>query len=349
MNVIDTYAAAIKSVAIEMPQGYCGNDSPPFSEIPNIPKYWWRFWGIKGRYMADRKKGETCAHLAMCAAHTAIAKAGIDVSDIDLILGTTCTIVGWAENETQIFPGMADNLKSKLGCRTDTLAIEVNQACISFLVSMQLASDYIRSGRFKHVLVCTGENYTALADFCDVSSSLFGDGAAAAVIGRAEAGGGLLASAYKSDSTYNDIATLQWRYPNKDREKVNADQLRPYFTLEESAPEKMQTFVPKNVPKMVREALGKLGLTLTEVDYFIFHQPSAILINLWAQELNIPKDRYLITIGKYSCLGAASIPLTLYEAAKANTIKNGSRIVVAGASIGWGFGAQVWKMETIKS
>lgn len=349
MTTSNNYAAAIRSVAIEVPQGYCGNDSPPFSEIPNVPKYWWRLWGIKGRYMANRKEGETCDCLAVRAARAAIEKAGIEVSDIDLILGTTCTIAGWAEKTTQIFPGMADSLKSKLGCRTDTLAIEVNQACISFLVSMQLASDYIRSGRFRNVLICTSETFTTLADFCDVSSSLFGDGAAAAIIGRAGAEGGLLASAYKSDSTYNDIATLQWRYPNKDREKVRADQLGPYFTLEESAPTKMQTFVPKNVPKMVREALGKVGLTVTDIDYFIFHQPSEMLIKLWASELDIPKDRFMITVDKYSCLGSASIPLTLCEAARANTIKPGSRIVVAGASIGWGFGAQVWNIETIKS
>lgn len=215
------------------------------------------------------------------------------------------------------------------------------------MVSLQIAADYVKSGVYKNVLICVSESFSSQVDFMDTSSTLFGDGSAAVLVGEAseEEGGDLLSSAYHSDSSFCDLATIQWRYPNKDISLCKPSDLRSYFTLQDGAPQKMQTFVPFKVPEVVKKALGKIHLTTKDIEYFIFHQPSQLLINLWAEGLEVEKDRFLITVDKYSCIASVSTPLTLYEALKKDKIKN--KIVIAGAATGWGFGAQVWKINKI--
>ncbi len=339
------YNASIKSVAVGFPEKYYTNDMVPFSEIPNLPKNWWRNWGMEGRYMVDKEKGETCSQLAKKASLGAIEKAGLAANDIDLIIGTTCTITGWSDKEeNRIFPGISEYLKTELQCNNSTMCIEVNQACISFLVAMQMASDYIKSGMYKNILICSAETFTQIADFALPSSTLFGDGAASVVVGRSEQDGQLVSSHYKSIPTYNDIATLQWKTPVG---KPGIEFTRPYFSLGEDAPTQMQTFVPQNVPEVTFKALEKADTTVEDIHHFVFHQPSKMLIRMWAMGIGIKKEKYTTTVEKYSCLSSASIPVTLYFALKDEKIKPNNKIVLAGAGIGWGFGAQVWKTENI--
>lgn len=339
------YSSSIKSIAIDLPKNYFTNDMPPFSTIPNMPKNWWRLWGVEGRYMIDKSQGETCSTLARNASLKAINKAGLEVRDIDLIIASSCTITNWSDiNPATIFPGLSAYLKKELGCNKSTMNLEVNQSCISFLVSLQVASDYVEQGMYKNVLVCSAETFTEIGDFSTLSSSIFGDAASAIVIGRSESNGKLLSSYYKSIPANNEIATLQWRPPFNDQ---NKSKTRAYFTLDENAPTIMQQFVPHNVPNVVFKALEKSNCKVDNINHFVFHQPSSLLIKMWAMGIGIKKDRYTTTIEEYGCLSSASIPVTLYKALKENKIKENSNIVLAGASIGWGFGAQVWKLENI--
>ncbi|AZA53952.1 3-oxoacyl-ACP synthase III family protein [Chryseobacterium sp. G0201] len=339
------YNSSIKSIAIGLPETYYTNNMPPFSTIPNLPKNWWRNWGMEGRYMIDKKKGESCSQLAMKASLGAIEKAGLSTQDIDMIIGTTCTITGWSDKDNdKIFPGISEHLKTELKCKHSVMTLEVNQACISFLVALQIASDYIKTGIYKNVLICSAETFTQIADFSLPSASLFGDGAAAVIIGRSKEDGKLVSSHYKSIPTHNEIATLQWRIPLY---KTGKEFVRPYFSLGEDAPSQMQTFVPHNVPEVVFKALAKAEASIVDIDHFIFHQPSRMLIRMWAMGIGIKRDKYTTTVEEYSCLSSASIPMTLYIALKNKKIKPNNKIVLAGAGIGWGFGAQVWHTETI--
>ncbi|RNA63524.1 hypothetical protein D1631_17200 [Chryseobacterium nematophagum] len=337
--------SAIKSVAIDVPQKYCDNNTPPYSEIPNVPKNWERLWGIKGRYMIDKNAGEYCSLLAKNASLKAIEKAGLSAKDIDLIIGTSCTITGWSDkNPESIFPGLSDYLKTELQCNSSTMTLEINQTCISFLVALQVASDYIEIGMYKNILICSSETFTSIVDFQSASSTLFGDGSGAVVVGRSEKKGSMLAAYYKSIPTHNEIATLQWRTPLPQN---NKEDIRAYFTLEENGASLMQTFVPQNVPLVTLKAIENAKLSVQDIHHFIFHQPSSLLIKMWAMGIGIKDNKYTNTVEKYSCLSSASIPLTLYTALKNKKINSQDTIVIAGASIGWGFGAQVWDIENI--
>jgi 3-oxoacyl-(acyl-carrier-protein) synthase III len=336
----------IESIAVKLPEKYYTNDMPPYSDIPDIPAHWWRLWGIEGRYLMNREAGETVGSLGLKASEDAITLAGKTANDIDLILATTCCVSGWAEDKNRIYPGLSHELKKKLGCKSSCVTIEVNQACISFMVSLQIASEYIKAGVYKNILICVSESFSSQFDFADASSTLYADGAAAVIVSPGSNGEGLLSSAYVSDSKYCDLATIQWRYPNKSTEQRKPEDLRSYFTMEENALRKMQTIVPVKVPLMVRKVLDDLQLTVDEIDFFIFHQPSKLLINLWADAIGVSKDKFMITVDKFSCLASVSTPLTLYEALKQDKIHN--KIVFAGAGTGWGFGAQIWNINKIK-
>lgn len=339
------YNPSIKSVAIDLPEKYCPNTESPYSDIPNIPKNWWRLWGIKGRYNVNTNKGESCSTLAKNASEKAINKAGINIKDVDLIIGTTCTITEWSDKKPEtIFPGISEYLKTELQCDPSTMTIEVNQACISFLVALQIASDYIKTGLYKNVLICSAETFSVISDFQTPAASLFGDGAAAVIVGRSEKDGHMISSAYKSISHHNEIATLQWRQQATANDKK---MIRSYLTLEEDAATKMQTFVPENVPKVTMKALEKAKLKVNEINHFVLHQPSTLLMKMWAMGLGIKKDKYTVTVSDYSCLSSASIPLTLYVALRDKKIKPNDTIAFAGAGIGWSFGAQIWKIENI--
>lgn len=339
--------AELRSLAVKMPSQYYTNDMSPYADIKNMPVYWWRLWGMEGRYLMNRALGETVETMGLGASEEALRLAGKRAEDIDLILATTCCISGWSADADRIFPGLAQQLKKSLGCKPSCVALEVNQACISFLISLQIAADYIRAGVYRNVLICVSESFSTQMDFMDTSSTLFADGSAAAVVSAGTNGSDLLSSAYISDSTHCDLATIEWRYPNKPIEQCQPGDLRSYFTLKAGAPQKMQTFVPFKVPQVVNQALDKLALATKDIDYFIFHQPSQLLINTWADGLAVDKERFLVTVDRYSCLASVSIPVTLYEAVRQKKLAAGNRVVFAGASTGWGFCAQVWDLHQI--
>lgn len=339
--------ASIRSLAIQMPSRHVRNDQEPYASIPDIPSNWWRFWGIKARYLIDREQGETAETLALQAAEKALSQAQLRPQDIDLILCNSTCFAGWSTERTKALPRFAQQLKQRLNC-TRALAIDVEQECITFLISLQIATHYIAAGKARHVLVCASEYISGVLDFSDLSSTTFGDGAAVAVVSAGLAdttAGRLLASAYASNADFYDLATVQWRYPVNGPQR--SAQFWSYFTLDKNAPVEMQKFIPEGVPAVVRQALAKAELHPDDIDFYVFHQPSKILVSLWAHNLGVDEDRFLLTLGEYGCMVSVSMPVTLYEALRQGLIRPGHRVVIAGAATGWGFGAQVWEVGPI--
>jgi 3-oxoacyl-[acyl-carrier-protein] synthase-3 len=339
---------AISSLSISMPKKHYSNDEPPYSEISNIPTNWWRFWGIKGRYLLDREEGETALQHAIKASKESIRKAKINLEDVDLVLCNSTCFAGWSEEKNRVFPRFAHRLKEELGI-PNALAIDVEQECITFLISVQIASNYIKTGRYKNVLVCSSEYISSVLDFSDLSCSTFGDGTAAAIISADAPTGGLIASSYGSDAEFYDVATVKWKYPqNSSLADQKPEDFWSYFSIDKNAPAEMQKFVPQAVPRVINQALEKANLTSEDIDFYIFHQPSKILVDLWANAMRIDDDKFLLTLNHYGCMVSVSMPVTLYEALKQGKIKPGDKVVIAGAATGWGFGAQIWEVGDIQ-
>lgn len=94
---------SIKSLSTAMPQNHVSNEVPPYSLLPDLPPNWWRFWGIKGRYLINRDAGETAESLAVRACNSAIKNSGLAPEEIDLIICNSTCFVGWGEEGTRHF------------------------------------------------------------------------------------------------------------------------------------------------------------------------------------------------------------------------------------------------------
>jgi 3-oxoacyl-[acyl-carrier-protein] synthase-3 len=334
----------IQSLAIQMPKNSIANDEPPYSEIEIISKTWFRFWGVDRRFIINRESGETAIELALKASKQAIDLSGLKPENIDLILCNSTCFDGWSEDKTIVYPRLSQAIKTKLNCK-NALVLDVDQECLTFLVAMQIANGYLKNGAAKNVLVCASEYISSILDFTDKSSTIFADGAVAAILNKGSNNTGLISSAYKTNAEVYDLAVAQWRNPsNPGKDGLMPKDYGLYFTIEEDTQAKMQKFIPVLVPKVIKEALNKINLTTQDVDFYIFHQTSKTMVDIWANAVGIDYDKYILTVKNYGCLASASTLVTLYEALKQGRVKIGDTVVIAGAAIGWGFGAQVWKI-----
>jgi 3-oxoacyl-(acyl-carrier-protein) synthase III len=348
------YGVSIKSASYSLPDRVVDNDHEIFSDIPNLPENWWWFWGINSRKMVN--EGGSELSLACDACNKAMHAANIEASDIDLVLSNTTNFFLTAlddeeavqKSKRRIYPRLSTSLKHAL--RLDNAYFwDVEAACASFLFSLQLAANFIKQGRYRTVLVCSSEQMSAMLDFTSKSSTTFGDGAAAAVLTRSDPEeANLLSSYYYSNSQNYHIATGRWRYPeNLPIEKRRPDDFSIYFTLEEDGQQGIARMMPETVPKVTQEALKKAGMTTDDIRSFIFHQPSAVLVDTWANQLGIEPERYQTKLSDCGCLVSASVGVTLCEAITNHQLAQGDHIVLAGAGSGWSFGAQVWRVHDI--
>ncbi len=348
------HGVSIAGVAYALPAQLIPNDHAMFDAIPEVNESWWKFWGIETRSMVE--EGGSELSLAVEACSKALAAAQVAPDEVDLVLANTTNFFLTAqENEPmtqkvrrRLYPRLSSSLKRALGL-DQAQSWDVEAACASFLFNLQVAANYIKQGRYRTVLVCSSEQMSAMLDFTSKSSTTFGDGAAAAVLTRAaleEAD--LLASYYYSDAQNYPVATGRWRYPeNLPVEQRRPDQFSVYFTLAGDGQERIARMMPETVPKVTEKALEKAGLTVDQVRSFVFHQPSAVLVETWARRLGLTPERYQTKLSDCGCLVSASIAVTLCETVANHGLQPGDNIVLAGAGAGWSFGAQVWRIGAI--
>ncbi len=348
------YGVSIKGVSYSLPDRIIGNDHEVFADIPELPDNWWKFWGIDSRSMV--KEGESELSLAVNACNKAMSAANVSPDDIDLVLSNTTNFFLTTlddeeieqKNGKRLYPRLSTSLKRALNL-DNAYAWDVEAACASFLFNLQVAANFIKQGRYRTVLVCSSEQMSAMLDFTSKSATTFGDGAAAAVLTRANPDeANLLASSYYSDAQNYQVATGRWRYPeNLPIEKRRPDNFSVYFTLVDDGQERIARMMPETVPKVSERALKKAGLTTDDIRSFVFHQPSTVLVDTWARRLGIDKERYQTKLSDCGCLVSASVAVTLCETVANHNLSQGDHIVLAGAGAGWSFGAQVWRIHDI--
>lgn len=337
------YTSVIKSIAYSLPKKLVSNEEAVFSRLNTHMKYPPKYWGIDCRYHIDSAHGETDFGQAMNAAKQALEAASINAQQLDLLLvSATSPIVTGAETGSErLFPRLARDMQ--IGLQADgALAFDIEHECGSFMLGLQMAANYIKAGRFRNVLVCASEHISRVLDFTSPSSVIFGDCATAAVVCAGDGEADFISSAYFSDSTFYEIATMQWRQPEN---CLDTDApYRPYFTLPDDSPGHMQSFVPFAIPKVVNKLLSQVGIPKQDIACFIFHQPSSMIVNAWAHYITGIEGRYLTNMQDHGCMVASSLPFTLHQAIKQNRLRTGDYVVIAGAAVGWSFGAQLWRM-----
>ena len=280
--------------------------------------------GIKNRHIAA--DNEKTSDLAVHAAKAALADAGVDAAEIDLIIVATAT-------PDMQFPATATMVQHKLGIG-GCPAFDVQAVCAGFMYAISTANAYIKSGMSKKALVIGAEIFSRIMDWNDRTTCvLFGDGAGAVVLGASDEPG-IIHSKLQADGTYLDMLKVPAQMANG--EIVGS----PFLKMDGQAVFK---FAVKTLAQAAEDVLHEAGMSADEVDWLVPHQANKRIIDSTAKHLGISMDRVVLTVQDHGNTSAASIPLAMDTAIKAGKIKRGQTLMLEGIGGGFAWGAVLVK------
>jgi 3-oxoacyl-[acyl-carrier-protein] synthase-3 len=282
--------------------------------------------GIKERRISHVEVSDMSA----VAAQHALAAAGLEPDDIDLIIVATCS-------PDRLIPSAGTMVQAKIGA-TKAAAMDLNAACSGFLFGLATADQMIRTGSMRRVLVIGAEKLSFWLDFTNRSTSvLFGDGAGAVVIEATEDEGGLLAFELGSDGTAGDLLCV----PGTGTEGNPLDAQAPSILMQG------QDVFRRAVAAMADSStrvIAKAGLELGDVDLLIPHQANVRIIDATARRLALDPAQVYVNIASYGNTSAATIPIALTEALEEGRVQPGATLVFAafGGGFTWAAGVYKW-------
>jgi 3-oxoacyl-[acyl-carrier-protein] synthase-3 len=279
-------------------------------------------WIVKRTGIRSRRRAaddERLSDLATFAARKALADAGVEAYDVDLVLVATMS-------QDELTPNTAPLVAHALGSERAG-AIDVGAACTGWLAGLQLAAGQIEAGRAERVLLIGAEILTRLTDYEDrKTAALFGDGAGAVVLGP-DGDGEIGPIALAADG---GLAETIIAY--HDDRKIRMD-----------GHDTFQTAV-KRLSESTVAALAHAGLEIDDVDLFVYHQANSRILRSVGERLDLPPAKVADYIGELGNTSAASIPLTLGLLREDGRLRAGHRVLVAaiGAGFTWGAGVLEW-------
>jgi len=288
--------------------------------------------GIKQRRKAA--PGEYTSLFAVRAARKAIERAGLDVSDIDLILCATVS-------PDQILPSTGCIIQAELGANK-AAAMDVVAACSGFLYGLTLANTMIQTGQSKYALVIGAEILTQYVDYSDRHTCvLFGDGAGAAVLGPVNGDRGILATRIRSDGRFQE----QLFSPGGGtRRPATAETLAAGDHFFKMKGNELFKVAVRSMAEVSREVLEEAGQTAEDVKLFIPHQANQRITDAVASKLDVDSERVYSNISMHGNTSSASIPIALDECVEAGRVKEGDLILLAsfGGGVTWGGTLMRW-------
>ena len=276
--------------------------------------------GIRSRYIAA--DDETTASLATDAARAALAHAGVEAKDIDLIVLATAP-------PDQTFPSSATKVQAALGI-DDCIAFDVHAVCTGFLYALTVADSMLRSGSADKALVIGAETFSRLLDWEDRGTCvLFGDGAGAIVLAAEDTEDrGILATKLHADGRHNDLLFVDGGPGTTGTTGKLRMKGREVFR-----------HAVVNLAAVMGEVLSAAGLAADEVDWVVPHQANARILDATAKKLGLPAEKVVVTVDRHANTSAASVPLALDTAVKDGRIKRGDLIVLEAMGGGFTWGA----------
>jgi len=274
--------------------------------------------GIRERRIAA--PDETVASMGCAAAQRALEMAGVDASEIGLIIVATTS-------SSHAFPSSACMIQQMLGIN-DCAAFDLAAACAGFTYGLSVADQYIKNGAVKHALVIGSDVLARTLDPNDRGTIiLFGDGAGAVVLGASEEQG-IISTHLHADGRYGQLLTL----PYQDR----AHQEQPaYLTM---AGNEVFKVAVTELAHIVDETLQANNLDREMLDWLVPHQANLRIISATAKKLGMGMDKVVVTLDRHGNTSAASVPAALDEAVRDGRIKPGQLILLEafGGGFTWG-------------
>ena len=287
-------------------------------------------WIVQRTGIRERRvvaEGESTATLATAAARKAIAAAGIEPKDIELVICATIT-------PEMVFPSTACFVAANLGIE-GCPAFDMAAACSGFIYALNAGANFIKAGQYKNVLVMGAETLSRVTDYTDRSSCiLFGDGAGAVVLQQTtDSGKGLIYS--QLHSTGQGWEAMQLR-PGS-RHPIGPDMLDNKHHFMSLKGREVYKFAVSKFEELIDSAMKQCELTMDQVKLIVPHQVNQRIIDSAIERLNFPADRVYVNIDKYGNTSAASIPIALDEAWRAGRVQKGDVIIFVafGAGLTW--------------
>jgi 3-oxoacyl-[acyl-carrier-protein] synthase-3 len=281
--------------------------------------------GIKQRHKAA--DNEYTSQFGVKAANQALERAGLEPTDIDIILCATTT-------PDQIMPSTGALIQAQIGA-TNAAGMDVFAACSGFLYGLTMVESMIRTGQIGHALVIGAEVLTKYVDYTDRSTCvIFGDGAGAAVIGPVEAGKGILATKIRSDGRYEEQLFAPGGGTKLGTTHKTIDDRLHFFKMKGNELFKVAV---RSMADISKEMLDKAGYTVEDVDLVIPHQANQRITDAVASRLGVPEEKVYSNIAEHGNTSSASIPIALDECLEAGKITEGSLVLLTafGGGVTW--------------
>ena len=276
--------------------------------------------GIRARHFAA--DGVFSSDLALHASRAALDAAGLQASDIDLIIVATST-------PDMVFPSTACILQHKLGAAGGA-AFDVQAVCSGFVYALTVADAMIRTGAANKALVVGSEIFSRILDFKDRTTCvLFGDGAGAVVL-EASKEPGILVSDLHADGRHVGILCVPGHVAGG---QVLGD---PLLKMDGQAVFKLAVGLLEGAARAV---LSKAGKTEADIDWLVPHQANIRIIQSTARKLKLSMDKVIVTLDQHGNTSAASIPLALDAAVRSGRIQPGDTLMLEGVGGGFTWGA----------
>ena len=280
--------------------------------------------GIRQRHIAA--EGQTTVDLGERAARRALEAAGVEASEVDLIVFGTTT-------PDLVFPNCGALLQARLGLH-GCPALGLEAACSGFIYALSVADKFVRLGEAKCALVVGAETLSRIVDWTDRSTAIiFGDGAGAVVLKPSDEPG-ILSTHLHADGSYVDLLHCPVG-PSKGFTHDAQGRLEMFIRMTGNEIFKVAV---KSLGALVDETLAANGLDQSALDWLVPHQANIRIIQATAKKLDMPMEKVIVTVQDHGNTSAASVPLALDAGVRDGRIKRGDLILLEafGGGLTWG-------------
>jgi 3-oxoacyl-[acyl-carrier-protein] synthase-3 len=291
--------------------------------------------GIRTRHVVSGD--ESVADLAIEATKQALASAGMEGSEIELIIVASST-------PDTIYPAVACQVQTAIGA-TRAAGFDMALACSGFVYALVVAQQFLRTGMYKTALVIGADIHSRYTNWHDRNTCiLFGDGAGAAIL-TAEQGAedNFLASDLHLDGSKGMELTLF-------TQAENCPLVEPKTPVNDFVymnGREVFKFAVGVVPSSIQTTCQAAGLAIADLDHVVLHQANIRIMQAMSEKLGIPEERLVVNLDRYGNTSAASIPIALNEAVLQGKIKPGDKLVLCGFGAGLAWGTTIFRWTAV--